>query len=595
MHRLPRTLAALESGALQVGQLWPLLEKVAPIADPKVRGEVEADLLAWAAGRVTTPAQLGAKARRMVLARDARGAAQRLTAALRRRGAVWIRPDETDGMAVLSVLLTVPEAAALLDALGRYADALEDDVAVNGPDGAADGPGASAAGPDGTDNAGAADAAAVVPRTRAQKMADVLLDLVLRANESELPPVRGSCTLVAPVATMVGGDRPGEVDGQPVPAEMVRSLARAFGLMPAGDRAERPAGTEPAVALPGRGHLEPGLPEPGRPEPRPPRTRAPSRAFSTLRQRGEQPATSRRWWAEVEDRVLTQEWGGGEAPPPEELERYWRQQLAWETVEALEGSPSHPPDPEGADPEGPDPEAADRGPDLDVGPDPGLPGWWGAADRAVDAVGEALLTVDRGLSRARGAVRRAEVAAASDEAAWQQSGEGRLTAAEDAISALAQLSAERRAALAELLDATGGGGLVDRPRIAVTDALSGALLALTDARGLRAAAAAGRGLGPPGPSGTYRPAAALDRFVRARDRRCRFPGCRRRVPLGGQLDHNIPWPDGATSAGNLEGFCTSHHRGKHQAPGWQYDLAADGTLTVTTPTGLVVTTTPPPY
>ena len=85
------------------------------------------------------------------------------------------------------------------------------------------------------------------------------------------------------------------------------------------------------------------------------------------------------------------------------------------------------------------------------------------------------------------------------------------------------------------------------------------------------------------------------RFVRARDRRCRFPGCRRRVPLGGELDHNIPWPDGATSAGNLEGFCTSHHRGKHQAPGWQYDLAADGTLTVTTPTGLVATTTPPPY
>ena len=262
VHRLPRTLAALESGALQVGQLWPLLEKVAPIADPKVRGEVEADLLAWAAGRVTTPAQLGAKARRMVLARDARGAAQRLTAALRRRGAMWIRPDETDGMAVLSVLLTVPEAAALLDALGRYADALEDDVAVNGLDGAADGPGASAAGPDGTDNAGAADAAAVVPRTRAQKMADVLLDLVLRANESELPPVRGQLTLVAPVATMAGGDRPGEVDGQPVPAEMVRSLARAFGLMPAGDSTEPPAGTDPAVPSPAPVTSNPASPNP---------------------------------------------------------------------------------------------------------------------------------------------------------------------------------------------------------------------------------------------------------------------------------------------------------------------------------------------
>jgi hypothetical protein len=67
------------------------------------------------------------------------------------------------------------------------------------------------------------------------------------------------------------------------------------------------------------------------------------------------------------------------------------------------------------------------------------------------------------------------------------------------------------------------------------------------------------------------------------------------VPRGGELDHNRPWPDGATSATNLNGFCTSHHRGKHQAPGWQYDLAADGTLTVITPTGLTATTTPPPY
>jgi hypothetical protein len=218
-----------------------------------------------------------------------------------------------------------------------------------------------------------------------------------------------------------------------------------------------------------------------------------------------------------------------------------------------------------------------------------------AADEAVGTVGTALLEVDRALGRARGAVRRAEIADANDEAAWQQSPQGRLAAAEDAIGALAELSTERRAALAELLDATAGGGLVDRPRIAVTDALTGALLALTDARGLRACAAAGRGLGPPGPTAAYRPAAALDRFLRARDRRCRFPGCRRRVPLGGELDHNIPWPQGATSAENLEGFCTSDHRGKHQAPGWAYDLAPDATLTVTTPTGLVATTTPPPY
>jgi hypothetical protein len=67
------------------------------------------------------------------------------------------------------------------------------------------------------------------------------------------------------------------------------------------------------------------------------------------------------------------------------------------------------------------------------------------------------------------------------------------------------------------------------------------------------------------------------------------------VPRGGELDHNRPYPLGPTSAANLTGFCTGHHRAKHQAPGWDYDLADDATLTVTTPTGLTAVTTPPPY
>ena len=99
----------------------------------------------------------------------------------------------------------------------------------------------------------------------------------------------------------------------------------------------------------------------------------------------------------------------------------------------------------------------------------------------------------------------------------------------------------------------------------------------------------------PGPTDGYRPGAALDRHVRARDRRCRFPGCRRPVPRGGELDHAIPWPTGPTTAANLTGYCTSHHRGKHQAPHWRHHLTPDGTLTVTTPTGLTATTTPPPW
>jgi hypothetical protein len=160
---------------------------------------------------------------------------------------------------------------------------------------------------------------------------------------------------------------------------------------------------------------------------------------------------------------------------------------------------------------------------------------------------------------------------------------------------------------------TGGGGLVERPRIAVTDAVTGALLALTDLPGLRRTGRCDRpgcarrpttcahdltgrpGLGPPPPTDGYRPAADLDRFLRARDRRCRFPGCRRPVPRTGELDHDRRYPDGPTSATNLTGYCTANHRGKHQAPGWRHELQPDGTLTVTTPTGLVAVTDPPPY
>jgi hypothetical protein len=242
-----------------------------------------------------------------------------------------------------------------------------------------------------------------------------------------------------------------------------------------------------------------------------------------------------------------------------------------------------------------------------------VPSWWDAADRAVDEASATLLDLDRRLARARRTVQAAEIADVADEDAWQQSSAALLTSASDTITALALASTAQRAQLARLLESTGGGGLVDRPRIAVTDALTGALLALTDARGLRVSGICGRqdcrrgaivcthdlsdrpGLGPPERSPTYRPGAALDRFIRARDRRCRFPGCRRRVPLGGELDHDRPWPDGSTEAGNLTGYCTAHHRGTHQAHGWRHILSSDGTLTVRTPSRLTASTTPPPF
>src|SRR3712207_8607618 len=56
VHRLPAVLAALEAGRLHPGHLWPLLDKVAPVADDGLRASIEAELLTWVAGRaVTTP------------------------------------------------------------------------------------------------------------------------------------------------------------------------------------------------------------------------------------------------------------------------------------------------------------------------------------------------------------------------------------------------------------------------------------------------------------------------------------------------------------------------------------------------------------
>ncbi|MGY1713224.1 HNH endonuclease signature motif containing protein, partial [Geodermatophilus sp. SYSU D01106] len=205
------------------------------------------------------------------------------------------------------------------------------------------------------------------------------------------------------------------------------------------------------------------------------------------------------------------------------------------------------------------------------------------------------LDAEQAIGRARRLVATAERADTADETAWADSPAGRVTAAADALDALAAATDDARMDLADLLDRTAGGGLADRPRIAVTHALTGALLTLTDLPGLRRAARAGTGLAAPTGTDGYRPGAALDRHVRARDRRCRFPGCRRPVPKRGELDHDTPWPLGATAAGNLTGFCTGHHRGKHQAPGWTHTLQPDGTLTVTTPSGLTASTEPPPY
>ena len=88
----------------------------------------------------------------------------------------------------------------------------------------------------------------------------------------------------------------------------------------------------------------------------------------------------------------------------------------------------------------------------------------------------------------------------------------------------------------------------------------------------------------------YRPSGRLARRVRARDRRCRFPGCSVAAVFC-DLDHVRPWPGGPTTVGNLMCLCRRHHRVK-QRPGWRVALASDGTATWTDPTGRIRSTEP---
>ena len=97
----------------------------------------------------------------------------------------------------------------------------------------------------------------------------------------------------------------------------------------------------------------------------------------------------------------------------------------------------------------------------------------------------------------------------------------------------------------------------------------------------------------PAPVDRYRPSAAQGRFLRARDRTCRHPGCRNSAGRA-DLDHVVPHADGgATSCQNLCCLCRRHHRLKTHAPGWRFTMTADGTLTVPTPSGVRRTTRPP--
>jgi hypothetical protein len=100
-------------------------------------------------------------------------------------------------------------------------------------------------------------------------------------------------------------------------------------------------------------------------------------------------------------------------------------------------------------------------------------------------------------------------------------------------------------------------------------------------------------LDAPPPTAAYEPAAAHQRFVKARDRRCRFPNCGRRVGWA-DIDHVVAHAQGGeTTCANLCCACRSHHRLKTFARGWTFRMHPDGTLHVTSPSGITRTTRPP--
>ncbi|MDN8550072.1 DUF222 domain-containing protein, partial [Microbacterium sp. NM3R9] len=92
---------------------------------------------------------------------------------------------------------------------------------------------------------------------------------------------------------------------------------------------------------------------------------------------------------------------------------------------------------------------------------------------------------------------------------------------------------------------------------------------------------------------TYQPTAAMRRLLRARDRHCRFPGCRQPA-IRCEIDHTHAASDGGpTCVGNLAHLCKRHHDVKHHTR-WRVRQLTGGLLVWTSPTGRVYREDAPP-
>lgn len=83
---------------------------------------------------------------------------------------------------------------------------------------------------------------------------------------------------------------------------------------------------------------------------------------------------------------------------------------------------------------------------------------------------------------------------------------------------------------------------------------------------------------------SYQPPQDLVDYLIARDRTCRFPGCRQSAARA-DIDHAEAWEDGGeTSAANLGALCRRHHRMKTHG-GWKLTSNEDGSCSWESPDG----------
>ncbi|MDQ4214365.1 HNH endonuclease signature motif containing protein [Microbacterium sp. ASV81] len=97
---------------------------------------------------------------------------------------------------------------------------------------------------------------------------------------------------------------------------------------------------------------------------------------------------------------------------------------------------------------------------------------------------------------------------------------------------------------------------------------------------------------------TYAPTGRMRRHLRARDRHCRFPGCRMPAKLC-EIDHTFDHAKGGpTEIGNLSCLCAGHHALKHPDLDdrwrWTARQKPGGVIVWTSPTGRIYCDAPPP-